>query len=480
MGDLFINSEPDESFQRNLISEHRDEMVEFLNSGEYLFFPELILGLVLADGEQDLAKLDTVFEALASGENLSRTDFGRFALRSSVSKLQGTRDIRTEEKFHRATLEISDQDGRKILSRIDGNHRLSATPFDPKFSGYNVPYCVILFRDDVEAKRYSRALFHNINYKQIPLTLEQNLRLIVDDHELFSDEDLQSPPFGWPYYVTRKLLPKVDFELVPELERFVAHEPRTFLLKHLEMFLDMGIVGANENAIRRFKAALSAINGLLAQHTALVDCRNPGLLGALLCYQLKAPRHCNAFLRWIIVNHLYLVQDSNSSDFVKIFDRILESKIRKIFVSMPFGKDLIDDHFGVISRVCKEISDHYGLKPPLEAQRVDWFSDGTSYPIDDKILDMISNCGLLIGDLTFANVNVYHEIGFAMGKARVEGLRATNMLLILNSTATQGDSSVGFNLRGINQLRFTKTETLAELLRANLEQFFGLQAVGDA
>ena len=476
MGELYKYSDPDESIQRDLLSEHRDEMVEFLSGGDFLFFPEVILGLVLSPDDGDLGKVNEVFQALSKGEGFRNVNFGKFSIRSSVTTLKSTEDTRAEEYFHRATIEVSDKSDLKLLSRIDGNHRLSATPEDAKFSDYNSPYCIVLFRDETEAKRYSRALFHNINYKQVPLTMEQNLKLILGDAELFSDDDLKKPPFGWAYYLARKLYGKLDFEILTQLELFLEKEPRTFLLRQLEFLIREGVLRENEHAIKRFKKALGVINGQLSQHSALSECENPGFLGALLYYALRPTQHTAPFIRWVLVNHLHLIPKSHAADFINIFNNILESKARTIFVSMPYGKDETEDHYRTIERVCQEISSDYDLKPALKAQRVDWFNDGTSYAIDDKIIEMIAGCGLLIGDLTFGNVNVYNEIGFLMGKAHVEGLNTTNMLLILDESVGDGDKTVGFNLQGIKQLRFKQSNQLADKLRENLELFFVLQS----
>jgi len=108
---------------------------------------------------------------------------------------------------------------------------------------------------------------------------------------------------------------------------------------------------------------------------------------------------------------------------------------------------------------------------------VDWFHDGTSYVISDKIIEMISDCGLLIGNLTHCNPNVYHEIGFIMGKAKAECKDVANMLLFLDeSVANKKDKFVGFNLNGIKQLRFTKSEVeFVPALHENLERFFKLK-----
>lgn len=111
---------------------------------------------------------------------------------------------------------------------------------------------------------------------------------------------------------------------------------------------------------------------------------------------------------------------------------------------------------------------------------MDWFHDGTSYEINDKIIEMMSDCGLLIGNLTHCNPNVYHEIGFVMGKAKAKGRDTANMLLFLDESVAEDRAKfVGFNLRGIKQLRFTKPETeFAPVLKQNIEAFYGLPHSG--
>jgi hypothetical protein len=171
------------------------------------------------------------------------------------------------------------------------------------------------------------------------------------------------------------------------------------------------------------------------------------------------------------------IEESNAADLISIFDRVLQSRKRTIFVSMPFGKKKPDDHYAIIQRVAKEVSEAHGLNPPLRVERVDWFHDGTSYVITDKIIEMMCDCGLLIGNLTHCNPNVYHEIGFVMGKAKAEGKDVADMLLFLDESVNEDkEKFVGFNLRGIKHLPFTQPEVeFAPKLKENLEKFF----VGD-
>jgi hypothetical protein len=140
-----------------------------------------------------------------------------------------------------------------------------------------------------------------------------------------------------------------------------------------------------------------------------------------------------SFVRWVVENHLHHIANSSASDLTQIFDKVLESRKRTIFVSMPFRKTPTENHYRIIERVCQDVSETHDLKPPLKVQRVDWFHDGTSYEITDKINQMISDCGLLIEDLTHGNTQISIEIGFVMGKAGLKA-RQYDILLFLDES----------------------------------------------
>lgn len=475
MGDLYDISEPDPSFQRDLLKAHEREMVAFLREGEFLFFPEVILATTLSPDDAESESVRQLYENVRNGDSFANLKFSDYRIACKVQKTKSAAEARAFDIFRTGTLELNAKPVHKF-SRIDGNHRLSATPKDKRFRAHVTPYCLLLFRNSVEAAKFSRALFHNINYKAVPLTMEQNLKLILDDALLFPDDLLKQPePFGWPYYHARKLHGKLDLELLPNIGPFLKDEPRTFLLEQFEFLIARDVLNDNDNAIKRFKEALRKVNGLFDEFPALGECKNRGLLAALIYYGLKKDTPVRSFVRWVLDNHLHLIEKSGTKDLIAIFDKVLTSRKRTIFVSMPFTKGVAANHYAIIERVAKEVSDSYGLKPPLMVERVDWFHDGTSYVISDKIIEMMSDCGLLIGNLTYCNPNVYHEIGFVMGKAKGEGLSVANMLLFLDESVPDAkDKFVGFNVHGIKQLRFSESEKFAADLKTNLERFFTL------
>lgn len=96
------------------------------------------------------------------------------------------------------------------------NYRLSAA--DEVTTDFSLPFCLLLFRNPSENDQFTRAIFHNINAKQIPLKLEENLKVILESPQVFSDDTLvQDPSFGWKYYLARKTLQNLDFTYFPAI-----------------------------------------------------------------------------------------------------------------------------------------------------------------------------------------------------------------------------------------------------------------------
>lgn len=479
-------SEPDESFQRDLIIKHKQEIVGFLSNRKFLFFPEVILGTELVDEAEKDEEVLKLFEDVNSGKNFNYK-FKHFSIRCSTSSTKSKEDSRVENHFRRVTINISDKLLKvlKPFSRIDGNHRISAAPAKPEFNKINTPFSIILFRNEEDKSKYSKVIFHNINSKSIPIGLEHSTKLILEDTKNYSDDMLkENESFGWEYYFARKIYNNLDFGLLPDIHNSFKdsttneEELASRLLYLFKFLLSKKCLNENENSIQRFKIAISGINSLYGKDNLSIQSNSIGLLGAFLYFKIKTDQTLlPSFNNWVSSNHISLINEMNSESFIKIFEKIIESRKRKIFVSMPFGKPKTDNHFIIIQRICKEINEEYKLKVKLKVERVDWFEDGTSYEINDKILTMITESGYLIGDLTYARTNVYHEIGFIMGKDKALGKDSNNFLLILNESVDAADKKVGFNLQSIKQIRFRESEELAPKLKENLIKFYNLQPI---
>jgi hypothetical protein len=490
LGDLYDVSDFDESFQRNLIKDHKQEVVDFLNDSKFLFFPEVILGAELTDLLDENDAVNALYEKFGLGENF-KLKFKNFTVQCSTSKTKKKEDTRVFDFFRRVMVSVPDSvfkgKDTKPFTRIDGNHRISAATAVPHFKDINTPFCIILFRRTSEKSEYSRVIFHNINSKSIPVGLEHSTRLILENNKAYPDETLkESASFGHHYYFARKLYKNIDFDLLGSIQNAFKsitgkeEELASTFLKLFKFLLDEKILTDSENSIRRFKHALTDVNTLYGKSSNLKNSKNDGLLASFLYFQLRQDNDVviPSFFQWVLSNHITEIDYLNPKDLTKVFDKIIKSKSRKIFISMPFGKPVTENHFRIIARVCNEINAEYKLKIKIQAERVDWFEDGTSYDINERILNMISNCGMLIGNLTYARPNVYHEIGFIMGRDKAIGQINNNFILILDeSVQEEADKVVGFNLKSIKQIRFDQTEVLAEKLKENIVKFYGLQQV---
>ena len=109
--------------------------------------------------------------------------------------------------------------------------------------------------------------------------------------------------------------------------------------------------------------------------------------------------------------------------------------------------------------------------------RIDRNVESNLFSIPERIKTAIQSCGLFIADLSSANINVYHEIGYAMGIAESHGMVPNIILLYKENTShnkdnTDKDKFVGFNLRNFSQLRFTDYEQLVDGLLKRLEKYY--------
>lgn len=516
LGDLARCSRFDGAYQRNLIETHRSEIEQFLADRQFLFFPEVVLSASLSFdykrvGKREVRPLGDLFTGKGFASNVDG-----LSVRVVKTKLpKGLEIVGGSTAPTLAYLDIPEdqltrEEGLRLF-RIDGNHRLSAArdlkPSDSTFQ-LDTPFCVVLHEDPTEKQRFEKVVFHNINAKQIPLTSEENLRLILQDGDgaLFSDEDLLTKPsFGAAYWLARHLLPQFNADyLVCLTEHF---KNKHTLALGLAQFLGAKqmVAGDSDEArlkreVERMRHALISVNAVYgaAGGQALRASACHGVLTAFVYFALKNEgRQLPAFARWIESNridrlnpasttrglgyhyHLGRTQAVDAASLVDVFESVLMARQRQIFISMAF-RDETKETFETIKKTVRQINERHQLDIQLREIRIDQFNKGYSYTIDDEILKVIEGCGLLIADLTFGNRNVYHEIGYLMGINRGKGLAQDNFVLIADkkSRGHELEADIGFNLKSWQQLRFDSTRQLEEALTESIEIFYGLRSIG--
>lgn len=461
----------DDAYQRDLEPEHVEEIRTFFNDGEYLFFPEIILSVQLSvDYKKAGAPTGDPFQLIQDGHPFKSNTNG---LDIKPRKPRSPSDL--------IRYEITVPEDTKLFKRIDGNHRLSAFEAlqDTEFDRYVAPFCLVLFGNAKDARRNEKALFHNINSKALPLTSEEVLKGIVDATEDFSDSDLNDS-FGPEYLQCRQLKDRLDFDYLSNLKSVFgknegqAESARSVLIKSLQdvgkqidpkMRLDTEVVF---EAIKR-------INDTYADER-LQDSAAQGLFAAFLFFKLRGDQSRGAyeqFTNWVLRTHQYELQSIHTADLVKIFSKISQSRRRQVFVSMQFS-DKTKANFDAISCAIDDINIKHKLDIKIRPIRIDQFDTGYSYEINEEVLRLIEDSGLLIADLTLGNKNVYHEIGYLMGLNQGNGLLHENFLLIHNGTIGDVGADISFNISGIKQLRLKDTNAIRTEIGRQVELFFGL------
>jgi len=131
-----------------------------------------------------------------------------------------------------------------------------------------------------------------------------------------------------------------------------------------------------------------------------------------------------------------------------------------------------------IVRAIEQFNTKYtGIHLNVYPIRIDRTVESSTYSIQDRILEAIKSCSLIIADLSSKNINVYHEIGYAMGVAQANNLLPNMILLYKEDTQYKDknedtDKFIGFNLRNLSQLRFKDYKQLVDGLIERLEKHY--------
>lgn len=572
-----ISHKPD-SYQRPAITSHKDDIIRFLgdNNNEYRYFPEITLACRVNDYEE-------LIRSIGGSNDVDWED---------ARVIPGLKVLSQRIPFtgYRARHANLVKNNNRDIVRVDGNHRLES--FDNKdddiwleydmkeIGGLIVPFTVIFSNAEV-ADRFEAGIFHNINFKQVPLRIEASLRIIIDV-DAFDDKE----KLGKEYPLAIKLIKhieKADLRTIPWLQNHNNIETDYYrtsclriiqLLQHQENIIqkkkdeaeklykksnnelkekDNIIKTAGEdieslhNSLRRqeieysdfrfrseYRETKDNLKNVKNNKTLLVRERdelkhslhyynsiatkctyylsnikdvnyienaiyklqsvynefsvsqrgNIAFLCALVYYALLDEAQLNAFVKWAQVNGINQIVTpdelsvDSSLNLINMFEQIYQSKKNEVFVSMQFGDSQSELIYEKIIRAIELFNQkHSGIRLNLHPIRIDRTIEQNTYSIQDKILDAIQNCSLIIADLSSHNINVYHEIGYAMGIAKSNKM-LPNMILLYkedtdhNKDKTDVDKFVGFNLRNLSQLRFKDYDQLVEGLVKRLEKHY--------
>lgn len=494
-------SKADYTYQRNPIYKQQEDIKTFLDKEEYLFFPEVILSFKLKTDlsvkganlkVQPLQELETTKKFTSNVDN--------FKLRLKSIPYKSSFDIRGKESIELVELELDDNILNELINknkhpfhRVDGNHRLKAAESSnsSKVDTMIAPFCIILndyiitekFDGEKNVKVpddknqvFEKVVFHNINTKTIPLTSEENLKVIIDDSENFPDQFLEEK-FGWKFIAIRRIfkdLPENVKDVYPNLGIKFLENPRTFTQQLITLLLNNKVITKSNKSIENVNQTLKSINQLFGNYDFIKNIDGYVLTVASVYLSLTKEYNIDIFINWIKNNHIDKLNGLDAESLISIYKKLRESKRKQIFVSMQFC-DETKPHYEAIVKAINEINTEFNNDIKLREIRIDMFNRGYSYEINDAILELIEESGLLIADISKHNGNVYHELGYLMGLNQGKGLKQENFILIKSNEDKFKDDKVGFNITSIQQLRFSNPLELVRVLKESIMTYYNLR-----
>jgi hypothetical protein len=606
ISDLAKISRTSKSYQRDTNDQHKIDIINYLQDIKS-YFPEVTLacrtndygGLVASIGKNNM---------VSNSQN--KFVKGLYVLNEYLPK-EGHR-------ARHAYLELSRPSYEDKLLRVDGNHRLE--PFsDPIEWWYqfidNVPDDVknesnkvlrekwfshqaflkkgeigkmiipftIIISDAENAEKFEAKIFHDINFKQLPIRQETSLK-IISELKAFNDYDKLGPEYPlalelikkmdagsfndipWltnveneskSYYRTtclrlsqllmsrkqnvKALLGKAINEIIDYADKFkeiekeientkqkitdleqdisnielsqhhfedtIGYTSKCIELEHTHKLLvnqelDLDNIKQQKEhrgyKIKKYKTYIDSclqpsliIDAISSLRTYYKDFGkkeygNISMFVTMVYYSLLNENQLKSFVNWVKrngINKIIAADDLStdaSSNLITMFEQIYKSKGNQIFISMKFNDSQSELIYEKIERAidqfnAKNKSIHLNPHPI----RIDRTIEASTYSIQDKILYAIQSCSLIIADLSSANINVYHEIGYAMGVAKSQDQKP-NMILLYKEDSDyikpdiDIDKFVGFNLRNLSQLRFKDYKQLVDGLVERLEKHYGV------
>lgn len=508
IADLAAISKKSESYQRVANENHKRNIIKFLKEGEYMYFPDVILACRADNYSQFRAKV-------GSDDDV---DF------SDASYVEGLNVMREylPVKGHRARHASIEIGYDKKLYRIDGNHRLepfdeplewwydlldipedvanetdeakkkgwlehSAKTYKKTIGSRIVPYTIV-FTDITSAEDFEAGIFHNINFRHLPLKQEASLKIITERNTF----DVSS--LGEEYLLASNLIKRAQMGFFRGIALLTPARDennsvyRTSCLRIAQLICDLKANDDDLDARYNSEDFIDEIEEIIQSLRPVY--KNWGeekqgstsLLAALVYYGLKDVVKQQFFIQWVNKNGINRITQDNVSrstalSFVEMFDKVYQTKKSEVFISMQFNDPQSELIYEKIVRAIDVFNRETSRDIKIRPLRIDRYIKGETYTITDEILTAIESCSLVIADLSSGNKNVYHEIGYAMALAKVKDVYPSVILLLKEDTnqLEKGgdiDKFVGFNIRGFSQLRFKQTDDLVELLKAQLKVHF--------
>ncbi len=459
LGDLAKISKTDESFQRDIIPEHKEAITSFYEVGKNVFFSEIILALNINNGNVNFTHDSMSQDILVKNPEIKGA---MIELNANQSKpMDQTTDNPKVLRNVALRLNTDFLLQNKPFVRIDGNHRLQAAE-DSNESNLNkmCPFCIILFSydnssDDLNLdsniqsieKVQQSIIFHNINSKGRSLTSEEALKGIFDASR-YEDDDLKAD-MGWEYVFARKIHNNLSFDHLQDIKKVFESKERSTLVELIKFLNEEELIEPEQESLTLFNNCIASAAQIYRDNSNLSDDKT--IFIAIFYYIYREfkgyPERLSSnlkiaygFVNWLIHNHMCNAVLEHPKEIVKIYNNLHDNEV-KIFMAAPYyDPSIIADYNYALDESVKDIK---ASNPHINLINYTVMNNNSpTHNIVVDIFEKIDNCKIFIADITNNNANVLYEYGYAKGRDKP-------CILLLNSDKKDEDvkSDYGLDLR---------------------------------
>ena len=411
IANLVRYSKPNYTYQRPLDEKRIDKIIEYLSKDQFRFFPELLFGLELNDPDAILQLNKQTIPGGIKLEDDIKIVKSKFTFNNTIGENPTTKVI---------SLEFGDN--ATVLSRIDGNHRLSAIEkvfnsdkedLKSELSNLIVPFSILIQQRNVESEKFESAIFYTINAKARPLTEEENIRSLFK-RDLFSSDELNKIfDLDIKTDIVIDLVEHLPVEVLPNLGKAFSMCYYSCVFKVSKLCAEHKLEITLPNLMSAFKAVdiEYSNNDELNKYN-----ENINLICAFAFYYCKGDKIYKAFKQWVLSNRIYKLSEVQINSIIKLFDESQNTHI-KVFVAMPYYSDeIIRSTNAIYTRVINKIRDIYNVDISLPGKIMTY--EGATVNIVNDVLERIENCDICFCDITGNNPNVTFEMGWARARKK--------------------------------------------------------------
>lgn len=415
--------------QRDLDLKHAQDIKKYLEHGDNRFIPEIILSL-RCNNLEEIRETGELLGVQTSSDSEVRIK-RRFSRRSP--RIQQIRVQRSK---------IDSIKERKIIRRIDGNHRLALAEqleADPSLKQkYLASFCMILLHspEDISDDYAESLIFHTINSTALRLESEHGLRLLLGqdpDYAMIPDNEFAYSP---ELYLTRILSERLLRLPEPARNRFGERPLTTLWDASRQMIaIDPKIAESREDltnfadelfaGLADILPRLSASNPSLCQTHAFLE------MAARIWRESSRDDHdarvqyavekLDRLGKWLgdqgITNLLNPL--SPAAQLLNTFNAVQSKIPRRLFLARWYpNANSNSDAFNranlrlqQIRGMLDMIERDYGIRLELIDMGT---KDGGTFPIHKEMYKAIASSDIIMCDLTGQRPNVCVEAGFAL------------------------------------------------------------------